>query len=78
MPKKSEDALGLYPLCFVPYERKERGREAGPRLRGTKGLRLQTHSFLAEAARAAGQCRNKETICYVSVHNRTDTILRHV
>jgi hypothetical protein len=39
----------LYPLCFVPFERKDRKRERGPIPRGTKDLRPHANSFSSRA-----------------------------
>jgi len=47
--------IRLYPLCLVPFERTDRGREAGPLLRGTKKLRLHANEFILGASLAARQ-----------------------
>jgi hypothetical protein len=69
---------GLYPLCFVPYERKERSREAGPRLRGTKGLRLQTHSLSCGGSRGgrAVSRQGDNLLRQCSQPNRHDSLRR--
>jgi len=49
-------------LMLRPFERKDRGREAGPLLRDTKSCVYTLIVFLPEPAWAARQYRDKQTI----------------